>query len=113
MSMYFKGIEYVEKTYFMSEEWKDKVEKSQKNAIVLNKFNLNYFRIGYAYYVQKGNDSSPTMMLLECATESILQFIKPTSEDRLAEYNFTVGEAIRNDMTFTMLVPSKESVILE
>lgn len=113
MSMYFKGIEYVDKTYFMSKEWKDRVEESQNNAIVLNKFNLNYFRAGYAYYVQKKTETTPILLLLEYATEDILQFLKPTTDDRLAEYNFTVGESIRNEMVYTMLVPSKESVRLE
>ena len=113
MSMYFKGIEYVDKTYLMSKEWKETVEKSQNNAIIDSKFSTNYFRAGYAYYVQKKTESNPIVLILEYATEDILQFLKPTNDDRLAEYNFTVGESIRNEMVYTMLVPSKESVKLE
>lgn len=113
MSMYFKGIEYVDKTYYMSKEWKEKVSTSQANAIVNNEFNLDYFRVGYSYYVQKVTDTFPTLLFLQCATKDILQFIKPTSDDRLAEYNYTVGESIRNEMVYTMMIPSKESVVLE
>lgn len=113
MSMYFEGIEYIEKVVYMSKDWKEKIEKSQENVVKLKKFNTEYFRAGYAYYVQKKTEKVPTLLLLEYATEDILQFIKPTSDDRLAEYNFTVGESIRNEMTYTLLVPSKESRVLE
>lgn len=111
------GIEIVDKDLNARVEVRQELVESQKNAVVNHKFDLEYFKEGYAYYVQRFNEEYPSLYICEEVREDVLHLVKPAEiEEKLdkAEHiSILVGEAVRENIIFTLAVPSDISIKIE
>lgn len=91
--------------------------KSQENAKIKHKFDLSYFREGYPYYVQRFNEEYPTLYFCHGVSEQVIHLVKPSDrEETLDKAEFVdilIGEAVRENIIFTIAVPSDISIRIE
>lgn len=109
------GIELVDSSLNMRQTVREELLSSQNNAKTLYKYDLDYFKIGYAYYVQRFNEEYPKLYLCEDVNESVLHLVRPQDEvesllDKAERIDILVGEAVRQNIIFTIAVPSDISI---
>lgn len=112
--MAIQGVEIVDSLLNLRPTVRKELVESQKDAKVLYKFDLNYFKNGYAYYLQQFNEEYPKLYFCEDASESALHFVRPSEIeeklDKAERIDVLVGDAVRNNIIFTLAVPSETSV---
>lgn len=111
------GIEIVNKDLTARDTVRNELVESQKNAVVNHKFDMDYFKEGYAYYVQRFNEEYPSLYICEEVNETALHLVKPAEVeeklDKAERVSILVGEAVRENIVFTIAVPSDISVEIE
>lgn len=111
------GIEIVNKDLTARETVRNELVESQKNAVVNHKFDMDYFKEGYAYYVQRFNEEYPSLYICEEVNENALHLVKPAEVeeklDKAERVSILVGEAVRENIVFTIAVPSDISLEIE
>ena len=110
-----KGIELVDSSLNIRQTVRNEFVSSQNNAKTMYKFDLDYFKVGYVYYVQRFNEEYPKLYICEDVNESVLHLVRPQDEiesllDKAERINILVGEAVRENIIFTIAVPSDISI---
>lgn len=110
-----KGIELVDSSLNIRTTVRQELVTSQNNAKTLYKFDLDYFKVGYAYYVQRFNEEYPKLYICEDVNENALHLVRPQDEvesllDKAERIDILVGEAVRQNIIFTIAVPSDISI---
>lgn len=109
-----EGIELVNNNLKVRKEVRKELVSSQNSAKIKHKFDLNYFKVGYAYYVQKFNEEYPTLYFCVGVNEKVIHLVKPSEIEECldkAEYvDILVGQAVRENIIFTVAVPSDISI---
>ena len=110
-----KGIELVDSSLNIRQTVRNEFVASQNNAKTMYKFDLDYFKVGYVYYVQRFNEEYPKLYICEDVNESVLHLVRPQDEiesllDKAERLNILVGEAVRENIIFTIAVPSDISI---
>ena len=110
-----KGIELVDSSLNIRQTVRNEFVASQNHAKTMYKFDLDYFNVGYVYYVQRFNEEYPKLYICEDVNESVLHLVRPQDEiesllDKAERINILVGEAVRENIIFTIAVPSDISI---